>query len=257
MKYIMMVVLLLLFNGCVAKTKSYTSSNKVENVSTEDSFEDEFDEEFEDKKDVSDPFESYNRAMTGYNDDVYIHLLTPISKGYASFMPKPARVGISNFFANLKTPLSSINNLLQLKVKNTASELGRFLINSTVGILGFMDIAKDHMGLEPHVEDFGQTLGYYGVGSGAHVVLPFFGPSNLRDIVSLSVDGYVSPISAGRYSYQIPQNLAETTLIQSGYRVNQNSLHIGEYESFKKDALDFYMFLRDAYEQKRDKEISQ
>ena len=130
------------------------------------------------------------------------------------------------------------------------------MINSTVGILGFIDIAS-YVGIESYEEDFGQTLGYYGVGSGFYIVLPFLGPSNLRDTLSLSVDIYGSPISYTSQPYQLPKNFEEAVTIQAGYYLNKHSLHLGEYESLKKDALDYYLFFRDAYEQKRDREIEE
>ena len=255
MKDTLFIILTLsLLSGCSQKVTSGIENNRQESIVKKSSFVDEFEKEFEDKKEVADPLIGYNRFMTTVNDKLYIYAYNPISRGYAYIVPEIARVGVSNFFDNLLFPISFSNNILQLKFDHGIKELARFLINSTVGILGFIDVAK-YAGIEPHKEDFGQTLGYYGVGSGFHIVLPFFGSSNLRDTLSLGFELYVSPTSYASQPYQIPKDSQEAVAIQTGYYINKNSLHLGEYESLKKDALDYYLLFRDAYEQKRDREI--
>lgn len=258
------LLFMLTFSAC--STKEKLAVNTIENkpsttkvaLKVSEAIEDEVDEfsdEFETSdREIYDPLEGYNRWMTSVNDKFFIYFFNPISEGYAYVIPKPARVGVSNAFHNLKFPLRFANNLLQFKFDSSMKELGRFMINSTVGVLGFMDVAKMG-GVEAQEEDFGQTLGYYGIGSGFHVVLPFFGPSNLRDIVGLSVDTLSSPLSSGPIAYQIPQNIGQALGVSSLYYVNKNSLHLGEYENLKKDALDVYTFFRDSYEQKRIKDI--
>jgi phospholipid-binding lipoprotein MlaA len=255
MKDTLFIILTLsLLSGCSQKVTSGIENNRQESIVKKSSFVDEFEKEFEDKKEVADPLIGYNRFMTTVNDKLYMYAYNPISRGYAYIVPEIARVGVSNFFDNLLFPISFSNNILQLKFDHGIKELARFLINSTVGILGFIDVAK-YAGIEPHKEDFGQTLGYYGVGSGFHIVLPFFGSSNLRDTLSLGFELYVSPTSYASQPYQIPKDSQEAVAIQTGYYINKNSLHLGEYESLKKDALDYYLLFRDAYEQKRDREI--
>ena len=245
-------ILLSIFMLSSCSEKNHTLIKKPK----KDSFEDEFENEFKKTKEVYDPLIGYNRAMTSFNDKIYIYAYNPISKSYTYIVPEIGRVGISNFFNNLKFPINFTNNLLQLKFDHGIKELARFMINSTVGLLGFIDIAS-YAGIESYEEDFGQTLGYYGVGSGFYIVLPFLGSSNLRDTLSLSMDMYSSPISYTSQPYQIPKSLEEALAIKTGYYVNKNSLHLGEYESLKKDALDYYLFFRDAYEQKRDREIEE
>jgi phospholipid-binding lipoprotein MlaA len=254
---LLLLCMVLLSSGCSAKADSSLVSKSAEKKDVNKYEEDSFDDEFGDQERVSDPLEGYNRALTSFNDKVYVSVFNPISKAYSLALPKTIRVGVSNLFSNIKTPLSAVNNILQLKIKNGVSEISRFTINSTLGIFGLMDIAKDNFGIEAKEEDFGQTLGYYGVGSGFHIVLPFYGPSNVRDIISLSCDSYVSPLSANGYSYQIPDKWSESMAIAVTSRVNKNSLHLGEYESLKKDSLDFYIFLRDAYEQSRNNQIKE
>ncbi|MDP7622381.1 MAG: VacJ family lipoprotein, partial [SAR324 cluster bacterium] len=155
---------------------------------------DEFEEEFGSSgEEVFDPLSGYNGVMTEFNDGFYVYFVDPVARGYRWVLPYAARSGVKNFFHNLLFPLRFVNNALQLKIKNAGEEFLRFSINSTIGILGFWDPAKDLFGLEAHEEDFGQTLGYYGVGGGFHVVLPFLGPSNLRDMFSLYPDMQMDP----------------------------------------------------------------
>lgn len=215
---------------------------------------DEFEEEFGDteENEVWDPFEGYNRAMTSFNDFLLLWVLEPIAKCYRWMVPELVRRGIANFFTNLLYPVRLVNNLLQLKFKNAGEETIRFVTNTTVGILGFWDPAKEWGGFEAHNEDFGQTLGFYGVGPGPHVVLPFFGPKNLRDAFSMYPDTY----------YLDPKTVyVEGTERQVGVfvfeTINKTSLRIGQYENLKKDAIDLYPFLRDSYEQMRVKEIEE
>jgi phospholipid-binding lipoprotein MlaA len=199
---------------------------------------------------VLDPLSGYNRVMTQVNDKVYFWVLKPVAQGYRFVMPETARLAVGRFFNNLLMPVRFANNLLQFKVKRAGTELTRFVVNSTVGVLGFGDPAATSFDLQAYPEDFGQTLGYYGVGSGFHIVLPLLGPSNLRDTIGLIPDYYLDPVSHIDHS--------ETALAVRVYRqVNHTSLHIGEYESLKKDAVDHYTFLRDGYEQRRKQQIKE
>lgn len=276
--YISLSIIFFILQGCTTKEATpHAPSEKTKsevNVSNElqsglsytkeeqkEEFDDEFEEEFAQREtnNTYDPLSGYNRVMTSFNDTVIIYGLTPISKVYAAILPQPLRLGISNFVHNIQFPIRFTNNLLQGKWKNSSDEIGRFIVNSTIGLGGLMDPAKHHMDLHPHEEDFGQTLGHYGVGSGFHVVLPFIGPSNLRDIAGITADGYLSPLVHVKSleKYRIPQNVEETVGIYTIHLINKTSLHLGEYEDLKKDAVDLYPFLRDIYEQKRDDEIEE
>jgi phospholipid-binding lipoprotein MlaA len=229
---------------------------------------DEFENEFggDETAEVFDPFSGYNRAMTGINDKLYFYILKPVAKGYRWIMPEFARRGINNFFKNLYYPMRFVNNVLQLKLKNAGEETLRFVANSTIGVLGLWDPAKVWFGLEAHPEDFGQTLGYWGVGPGPHIVLPVLGPSNLRDTFALAPGWvYLDPVN----NLSLVDDWVDLDSIEDVDRaeikagilvfeeVNYTSLHIGEYENLKKDAVDLYPFLRDLYEQKRQKEIEE
>jgi len=212
----------------------------------------DLEEEFEaaEAEPVIDPLSGYNRVMTQINDKVYFWALKPVSQGYRAVVPEGGRLAVGHFFRNLLMPVRFVNNLLQLKLKQAGTELTRFIVNSTVGVLGFGDPAGDYFGLQAYPEDFGQTLGHYGIGSGFHIVLPLLGPSNLRDTFGLIPDYYLDPVSHIEHS--------ETALAVKAYKsVNHTSLHIGEYESLKNDAVDLYTFLRDGYEQRREQQIKE
>ena len=228
---------------------------------TNNNFENEFDSEFSTKKEeVFDPLSGYNRVMTTFNDKVFMNVLNPISKGYAYVTPEPIRIGINNFFENIMFPVRFTNNLLQLKFQNSAEELERFVVNTLWGLGGFLNPATNELKINAHKEDFGQTLGFYGVGEGFPVVLPFLGPSNLRDMVGIAGDSYISPLTVTGnedIKYKIPNNLEQQIGIQAFDVVNSTSLKLGQYESLKKDALDLYPFLRDIYSQARKKQIEE
>ena len=272
MKHITLSFFLLLFTlqGCATKeatpeTTDQSSQTEITTTTAQeaetDDFEDEFEEEFSqnETEETYDPLSGYNRAMTSFNDAVIIYGLSPVAKVYAAVLPEPLRIGISNAIHNLQFPIRFTNNLLQGKFQNSSNELERFIVNSTIGLGGLMDPAKHYMNIHPHEEDFGQTLGHYGVGSGVHVVIPFIGPSNVRDIAGITLDAYLSPLVniRGLENYKIPQNLAESVTIYTVHLINKTSLHLGEYEDLKKDAIDLYPFLKDIYEQKRDSEIAE
>lgn len=195
-----------------------------------------------------DPLEPLNRRIFAFNNAVDRYALKPVAKGYDAVVPSPVQNSVSNFFKNLWFPVNFVNNLLQGKPRRAGGELGRFVINTTVGIGGLFDPAAS-WGLEPHPEDFGQTFGVWGIHPGPYIVLPFLGPSNLRDSVGLlgdyGVEGY--PL----------RNVDDTTLYaaQAVQLVNARSRALGSVEAGKAAALDFYVFARDAYYQNRASEI--
>ncbi len=206
------------------------------------------DDEFETPIQRQDPLSGYNRAMTDFNDFMYIHAFNPLSKSYETVIPKEIRICIYNFFDNLASPIRFLNNLLQGKFKNSGDELFRFVVNSTLGVGGLGDAGDKLFGIKKHEEDFGQTLAFYGIKSGYSIVLPFLGPSNLRDSIGFVGDYFTFPIS-----YIKNQKLG---LGLNAYnRLNTASFHNGEYEQIKKNAFDLYPYLQDLYEEKRKIEI--
>ncbi|MCW9027036.1 MAG: VacJ family lipoprotein [Thiovulaceae bacterium] len=224
-------------------------------------FEDEFEKELVSKpsaKEVFDPLVHYNRFMTDVNDMLMINVVEPVTDGYRYVVPQVARKSIYNLFENLYYPVSVTNNLLQLKFNYSFTETIRFLANSTLGILGLFDVADEWFGIKPHKEDFGQTLGYYGVGSGFPIVMPFFGQYNIRDFFGNITDNYFNPTYHA--SLKINDAMVSYTVytIVRGYKeVNEYSLSDTSYEDITKGSFDLYPFIRDAYEQNRNKLIEE
>lgn len=229
-------------------------------VNTASMNNEEFEKEFDTTKeeDLFDPLSGYNKVMTHVNDNLYEYLLRPTAKGYAYVVPLPARKGISNMFENLFFPVRFINNVLQFKFYNSVEELERFVLNSTIGILGFMDVAHDEFGIKSHDEDFGQTLGHYGLGNGFHIVLPLLGPSNVRDIVGLYADSWANPINyIESRDLNIWDNEEEALYASVLNVINKTSLNIENIDTLRKDAIDLYPLMRSVYESRRNKLISE
>ena len=204
---------------------------------------DEDDEELS----VWDPIEPFNRGMFWFNDKLYFYLLKPAAKGYRVVVPEPARESVGNFFRNLAAPVRVLNCLLQGKGSAAAAELTLFMINSTWGIAGLFDLTPDDMA-RPDAEDFGQSLGHYGTPPGFYLVLPVLGPSNARDAVGRVADSLTHPVPSPFYLKMKPLEVAG---VQTYDTVNDLSLDKDTYESIKKDSLDPYLFVRNAYMQKR------
>lgn len=199
---------------------------------------------------VHDPLEPMNRFFFNFNDKLYFWAIKPVSTVYAKVIPVDLRIAIRNAFDNLLAPVRIVNNFLQGKVRNSGTELVRFVINSTAGIGGLADVAKNDFHIEEKDEDLGQTLGTYGAGGGAYFCWPFIGPSNFRDTIGLVGDGFITPIY-----YLTGGNFYSAAGIKAGERVNDVSLRLGDYERFKAAAIDPYISMRQAYRQSREKEI--
>ncbi len=223
------------------------SSSAVFSQEEEDDFfffeEDVFEE------DIADPFEPINRVIFHINDKLYRAILSPAVKTYR-VIPEGARVSISNFYDNLTTPISAINALLQLDLPNAGSELSRFVLNSTIGILGLFDPAT-LWGFEEDREDLGQTLAHYGVGHGFYVVLPLISFSSLRDASGRLGNGFMNPIN------QVwDPELDDWIAFQALDTVNDFSFDVETYISLYDSALDPYVFFRSAYVQNREGEVN-
>jgi phospholipid-binding lipoprotein MlaA len=198
---------------------------------------------------VADPIEPVNRAFFAFNDRLYFWLLKPVAQGYAFLVPEPVRVGIRNALTNVAMPVRLVNSLLQGKLKGAGRELARFTINTTIGMAGLFDPAKDGWGIAVSEEDTGQTFGAYGLGHGAYLVLPFFGPSSLRDAPGLVGDAFLNPLS-------VLVDFPTAVEIRAGKAVNDTSLHIGDYEDIKRSAVDPYLAIRDGYVQYREGQVA-
>src|SRR5262245_34858418 len=194
-----------------------------------------------------DPWQGCNRKIFKFNDTLDEWVLAPVAKGWDYVTPKPVERGLSNFFANLRFPVDLVNNLLQGKGIEGAKVLGRFTINTTLGAAGFLDPASD-LGLGPQTEDFGQTLGRWGVPPGPYLVLPVLGASTLRDAPALGVDS-VTAITPFFIDAWI---LAGARVIDV---VNTRARFLNEVADAKAASLDYYVFVRNAYLQRRQAEI--
>ncbi|MDP2805688.1 MAG: VacJ family lipoprotein [Gallionellaceae bacterium] len=190
--------------------------------------------------DPKDPYENFNRSVYKFNDAFDRNLLKPVAKGYDTVTPTIVRKMINNFFSNIEDVGITLNDLLQLKFKQAASDGSRVLFNTTFGLLGLINVTER---LEKHNEDFGQTLGYWGVQSGPYLVLPFFGPSSIRDGVGLAGDSYTGVIT----------NLQDVSTRNSLYVTDKVNLRANllETEKTMDDASDRYAFMRDFYMARR------
>lgn len=261
-KYILFLLLVFLnFNVCNADA-TQNNHQAQKDISIEDDemlyeFEDEFADDANNGS-QNDPLSEYNRLMTTVNDRLYENVFTPISNGYVYLINKEVRKSVDNFFNNLYFPPRFVNNLLQGKFKYASEEALRFIINSTLGVLGLFDVAKIQFDLQEHTEDFGQTLGFYGVGSGPHIVLPIFGPSNLRDSLGMIPDSYISPFDfKDRKWFTVTDTYSELVLVKSYENINSFSLNKDKYEKIREDAVDLYPYMRNMYEQYRDNQIKE
>ena len=196
----------------------------------------------------NDPLEGFNRGVYKFNDVADKAVIKPVAGAYKAVVPSPVRSGVNNFFSNLNTFVSAINDLLQFKFDKAAEGAGRFVINSTFGIAGLIDVASMD-GIEKRNEDFGQTLGHWGVGSGAYIVLPFLGPSSVRDTTGLVVDTLAfDPISY--VDDPATRNVARTVKL-----IDKRAQYLPASDLLDEAALDPYAFMRDAYFQRRNSQI--
>lgn len=198
--------------------------------------------------DERDPWEGFNRSIYKFNDAVDKAVLTPVAEAYQDVVPDPVDKGITNFFGNLGDVGVLLNDLLQLKLEQAASDFSRITFNTTFGLLGLFDVATP-MGLPKHDEDFGQTLGYWGVGSGPYLVLPILGPSTLRDGLARPVDYIASP-----QQYAVSDTGAEWALAGVN-AVDTRADLLGASRLIEQAALDPYVFMRDAYLQRRASQV--
>lgn len=208
---------------------------------------DEFDDEFSDAKydeAIHDPLVGLNRVMFVVNDKLYFWVMNPLATSYKKITPDVFRIGVRNFFDNAAFPIRLVNNTLQFKFRRAGTEISRFGINTTIGILGFHDVATKRYSLVPFNEDFGQTLGHYGFWEGFPLTLPVFGPSNVRDLLGLVPDYFLNPATYIDPSYA-------STAVKVYDTTNRLSLRLGQYENLKKDAIDPYTFFRNAYKKRR------
>ncbi|MBP6265329.1 MAG: VacJ family lipoprotein [Nitrospira sp.] len=214
-----------------------------------------------------DPWEPVNTKVFEFNRQVDRWVLKPVAQGYNAVVPNPVQIGISNLFYNIRFPSRLINNLAQGKLSGAGTEVGRFLLNSTFGLGGLVDVAK-YMNITTPEEDTGQTLGYYGIKPGPYVVLPFLPPFTLRDLVGYVGDIALNPINwmvfpiieiNGIPSLVAHHNRTTSSIAQIGGRVeeilNDRSLNLEKFQGVEEATLDLYTAVKNAYIQKRRNQI--
>ncbi len=201
-----------------------------------------YEEEFwEEELVIRDPLEQMNRFFFKVNDELYEWVLKPTTKVYSRIFPLELRESFGNFFHNLASPITFVNALLQGDFPLAGNVFSRFVINSTIGVYGFADVASQEFNIEPERADFGQTLGKWGLGEGIFLFWPVFGPSSVRDSVGLVADTYLHPVPYFHDSWTLDTAYYTTS------RVNTLSLHPDVYEDVKRYALDPYVATRQAY----------
>jgi len=250
--YFLIVIGVLAVGGCAASRQSKPQAPAAASMdanSPGDAALDELEADLAQRQvTIADPLEPVNRFLFGFNDVAYFWVVKPVAQAYAFVLPKLVRTGIGNFFHNVGTPARLVNCILQGQNSAADVELERFAINTTIGVLGFGDPARDRWKLQPAEEDLGQTLGVYGLGGGFYLVWPLLGPSTLRDSLGLLGDRFLDPVW-----YVEPAEVSIGVSIEKA--VNEGSLHIGEYEAFKSAAVDPYVAMREVYVQYRQKQI--
>ncbi len=188
----------------------------------------------------SDPWEGFNRKVYAFNDAFDRYLFLPVATGYRFITPDPVDRGVTNFFKNILMPVTIVNDVLQLKWRAAGSDVSRFFLNSTVGVFGFIDVAS-RVGLDEQREDFGQTLGYWGVKPGPYVVLPFLGGYTVRDGLSLLAD----------YALSVASSIDDVALRNSLIALDAVDMRADLIPAEQLISGDRYVFLRDAYLQQR------
>ena len=196
-------------------------------------------------EEINDPFEDLNRDIFIFNEKLDEKLLKPAALTYRKVTPQFARTGVTNFFNNLEEIDTTINQVLQGEIKYAFNDAGRFVINSTIGLLGLIDVASK-MGLEKHEEDFGQTLGVWGFDSGPYIMIPFLGPSNPRDLLSRPISSFLSG------TFAMEDNDVKITLL--GIDALETRERLLDAETLIIG--DKYIFVKDAYIQSREYEIN-
>jgi phospholipid-binding lipoprotein MlaA len=202
----------------------------------------------------SDTLEWFNQPVFELNLKLDEYALRPVATAYDAIMPNAAQRGVQRFFKNLGVVERFANNLFQGKIPQAGQEVGRFVVNTTIGGVGFLDVADEWLGWQESPEDFGQTLAVYGVPSGPYLMLPFYGPSNIRDTVGLVADGAMNPMS---YFLSTLQIIAVRGGLALGSGINYRSLNLELFEDVNRYTVDLYGAVQDGYQQRRAKQIAE
>ena len=222
---------------------------------SDDEYDDEYDDEDDEYADddvelIADPMIGGNTQLYAFNDNMYFLVLKPVAQVWG-VVPQELRQGVVNMFYNIRFPVRFINCLLQGKGKKAYAETGQFVINTLWGFLGMGNVAAEFPSLQPSREDMGQTFAVWGAGHGDYIMLPFLGPSSVRDALGRVGDTFLDPI------WWLFDDFWTSVGIRAGEAVNETSVRIGEYEALKDAALDPYVMIRNAYVQNRNKLIAE
>jgi phospholipid-binding lipoprotein MlaA len=199
----------------------------------------------------NDPAEPTNRAIFGANDYLDKGIVKPVAEGYGNYVPAPVRKSIRSFFTNMHEPWTFLNEVMQGEIKRSGVTLGRFCVNTTAGIFGFFDLMDEKLG-PAHDEDFGQTLGVWGVGEGPYVVLPVLGPSNPRDAIGTAVGYVLDPASLALDIVVPPYGMAAMTVVGG---IDKREKYLAPLNEVERTSLDYYASMRSMYRQKRASDI--
>jgi len=232
-------------SGCaVSEKRSAAKSDPVAPTAAAGNFSDVLEQQ------VNDPLQRFNRTIFRFNDGLYTHVLRPVAHGYVFIVPRPVRTGVSNFFDNLRFPVRFINSVLQGKITRSAQETWKFIFNSTAGIGGLIRVS-DHLKdlADVPAEDFGLTLGVWGIAAGPYIVVPVLGPSDCRDVVGFAGDYVMTPLNwypVGIIRHAFVSNALSISLSGVHY-VNGLPKAMDDYDQLKLAAVDPYIAMRDAY----------
>jgi phospholipid-binding lipoprotein MlaA len=202
-------------------------------------------------EEANDPIEPANRRLFAFNQGVDRIIVRPLAEAYA-VVPERARRSVRNFLNNLRTPVIFANDVFQAEVSRAGVTLGRFAINSTIGVAGLFDVAT-RMGLEFHDEDFGQTLAVWGIPEGPYIVLPIFGPSNPRDTIGMIADTFLDPLTYVASNNDVEYGLAIRSVVDG---VDRRSTVLEALDEIERTSLDFYATIRSLYRQRRANEVA-
>lgn len=203
-------------------------------------------------EEANDPIEPANRRIFGFNRGVDRVVIKPVAEAYVAVVPQRARRSLRNFLNNLRTPVIFANDLLQVELRRAGVTLGRFAINSTVGVAGLFDVAQ-RIGLEFHDEDFGQTLAVWGIPEGPYVMIPILGPSNPRDVVGMVADTFLDPLTYLAENNDVEYGLVIRSVVDG---IDRRGSVLDTLEEIERTSLDFYATIRSLYRQRRAAEIA-
>lgn len=203
---------------------------------------------------INDPWEPFNQSMFTFNLKLDEYVLRPVATAYDAVVPDAAQRGVQRFFKNLGVVERFANNLFQGKFAGAGQEVGRFLVNTTLGGVGFVDVAEPVFGWKESPEDFGQTLAVYGVDNGPYLVLPFYGPSTVRDTAGLVVDGALNPMNYLLSTVEVIAIKGGTAVASA---INYRSMNLDLFENVERSAVDLYGAVQDGYAQRREQAIKE